>query len=192
MEDDTIEVYSFPLRHRIECHGYLFVEKPRPLSIRRDRIAQYNLLPSEIIRLKKGLPAERADGSVIRPEEVCLAPMPLRSYAYCSDTAYSEPLAEWIRHVSLVYHESTFLESERKRAKETFHSTASQAAQIAALAGAGGLILGHFSSRYEETERFAEEAAPYFPLAVVAEEGKTYPVPHIHFPENGNDQMIST
>lgn len=175
-EDRTLEVHAFPLRHRIATWGYLFREKPRPLNMLTSEVAHYRLHPEEIISLKAGHPVERPDGSVITPEMACAPPQPLRAYAYCSDTAYWEPLAEFIRGADLLYHESTFLEKESARAHETYHSTAGQAARMAARAGVGQLMLGHFSSRYDSTDRFIEEAIPHFSNSILAEEGKTFSV----------------
>jgi ribonuclease Z len=105
------------------------------------------------------------------------APAPPRSYAYCSDTAFWEPLADFIRGADLLYHESTFLNSEKLRAHETMHSTAEQAARMAVLSGARSLLLGHFSSRYDDMGMFYAESVPVFSAVKVAEEGCTYEVP---------------
>lgn len=176
VDENLLEVHAIPLRHRIDTWGYLFREKMPPRNMNTLKVAEYRLKPHEIAQLKKGIAVERANGSVITSEMACDPPKPIRSYAYCSDTMFWEPLADHIRGVNLLYHESTFLERERERAKETFHSTASQAAQMASLAEAGQLMLGHFSSRYDDTARFLEEALPHFTNTILAEEGKTFQV----------------
>lgn len=176
VEDRTLEVHSFPIRHRIATWGFLFREKEKQYHMVTELVAQYKLHPEEIVHLRNGRSVERADGSVITPEMTCQPPDAIRSYAYCSDTMYWEPIAEFIRSADLLYHESTFLEKESARAKETFHATASQAAQMAALAGVHKLILGHFSSRYDDMDQFLMEAKPHFQNVVLAEEGKVFPV----------------
>jgi ribonuclease Z len=175
-EDQTLEVWSFPLRHRIKCNGFVFREKQRALNVKKNMVRRYQLQPSQIIELKKGNPVALADGRVLDPSEVCDAPPRPRSYAYCSDTAVYPELATWIGGVDLLYHESTFLETEKRRARETFHSTAAEAADMALRCGAGQLLLGHFSARYADTAAFAGEAKAVFANAVAAVEGQTYRV----------------
>ena len=71
----------------------------------------------------------------------------------------------------ILYHEATFLEDKLDRAKQTFHSTAKQAAQMAVLANAKKLILGHFSARYGHLDEFLNEAQPLFQNTELAQEG---------------------
>jgi ribonuclease Z len=175
-DDKSLRVYSFPMKHRIECCGYLFEEKERKPKITKESIARYGLIPSQIIQLKNGLSVVLEDGSTLEPETVCDDPEPPKRYAYCSDTAYSEKVIEAIKGCSTVYHESTFLESEAERAKSTFHSTATQAAQVAKAAGAKRLILGHFSSRYATEELFKVEASAIFNNVSLANEGMVFTV----------------
>lgn len=175
-EDHSLEVWSFPLRHRIKCNGFVFREKQRALNVKKNMVRRYQLQPSQIIELKKGNPVALGDGRVLNPAEVCEAPPRPRSYAYCSDTAVYPELASWISGVDLLYHESTFLETEKRRARETFHSTAAEAAEMALRCNAGRLLLGHFSARYADTAAFAEEAKAVFANVVAAVEGETYRV----------------
>jgi ribonuclease Z len=173
-EDKSLEVYSFPLKHRINCCGFQFVEKQRLPAISKERIAEFKLRPSDIISLKHGMPTTTEAGLYVTPEMACTdAPIP-RRYSYCSDTAFSERVIESVRNSNLLYHESTFLESERKRAKETFHSTAMQAAEVAQRSESKRLLLGHFSSRYPDEKAFTQEAKTIFTQSQVAEEGRTY------------------
>jgi ribonuclease Z len=178
MEDKSIEVYSFPLKHRIECCGYQFVEKPRLPRIEKSSILEFDLQPSHIIALKHNQEVTLSNGTVLTPEQVCIDVAPVRSYSYCSDTMYWETLIPSIKGSNLLYHESTFLESEKERAKTTFHSTAKQAARIAAQAEVKQLLLGHFSSRYGDERQFVEEASEFFKNCTVAFEGLTIHVPY--------------
>ena len=98
------------------------------------------------------------------------------SYAYCSDTTYSEAVAKMIQNVDLLYHESTFLEQHVDLAETTLHSTAAQAAKIAAIADAKKLILGHFSSRYKDVNLFLQEAQEHFADCELCEAGKVFEV----------------
>lgn len=93
-----------------------------------------------------------------------------KRYAYCSDTMYSEKIIPIISGVDMLYHESTFLEQNAVRARDTKHSTASQAAQIARLAQVGNLLLGHYSARVTDHSLFEQEAKQFFPNVQLAAE----------------------
>jgi ribonuclease Z len=175
-DDKSLRVYSFPLKHRIDCCGFLFEEKERKPKITKASIGQYGLIPSQIIQLKNGIAVVLENGETLQPKTVCEDPEPPKSYAYCSDTAYSEKVIEAVRGCTTIYHESTFMESEAERAKSTFHSTAKQAASVAKAAGTKRLILGHFSSRYATDDGFREEALEIFPNVSLANEGQVFTI----------------
>jgi ribonuclease Z len=170
-EDKTLEVYSFPLKHRIPCHGFLFKEKTKPPKIRKEIISEYKLIPSQILLLKNRKEVVLDNGQVLNVENACIESEPPRQYAYCSDTMYWETLVPFIKDSDVLYHESTFLDSESDRAKATFHSTARQAGKIAKMANVGTLILGHYSSRYNSEEDFIRQALEEFPRVVASTEG---------------------
>lgn len=173
-EDDKVEIYSFPLQHRIRTTGFLFREKQLPRNIDKYKLEKLEVSFAEIHKLKKGLDATDNQGNTIRNAELTYDPPPPRSYAFCSDTRFFEGLADYIRDVDLLYHESTFLQDRIDRAAVTFHSTAAQAATIAKTAGARQLLLGHFSARYNELDLFLEEAKPIFDSVELAREGSVF------------------
>ena len=173
-EDEKVEVYSLPLKHRIATTGYLFKEKPLSRNIDKYKLEKLNVSFAEIHKLKQGLDAIDNNGITIKNEVLTLDPPKQRSYAFCSDTKFFEELANDIKDVDLLYHESTFLEDKLDRASQTFHCTAKQAAQMAVLAKAQKLILGHFSARYGNLEEFLEEATPIFPNTELAIEGQLF------------------
>jgi ribonuclease Z len=175
-DDKSLRVWSFPLKHRIDTCGYLFEEKERKPKITKESIARYSLIPSQIIQLKNGNAVMLENGQSLAPEEVCEEPEPPKSYAYCSDTAFSEKVIDMVTGCTTLYHESTFLESEAERAKATFHSTAKQAATVAQRSGTKRLILGHFSSRYANDEDFKMEAETVFKTVSLANEGSVFTV----------------
>jgi ribonuclease Z len=175
-DSGTLEIYSFPLSHRISCTGFLFKEKPGLRKIIKEKLLQHKVSVAEIHKLRLGLDAVDESGKTILNGDLTQpAPQP-RSYAYCSDTIYHEPIIEYIKHANLLYHESTFLNSESDRAKKTFHTTAEEAATIAKKAEVKQLLLGHFSARYGSTGDFLKEAKPVFENTLIAEEGSTYPI----------------
>ncbi|MFM1931369.1 MAG: hypothetical protein RL226_672 [Bacteroidota bacterium] len=175
-EDNTIEVSTIPLTHRIDCTGFLFSEKPRPPKVSRNKIAEFNLSLKEIVQLKHGEGVER-DGKIIPSNQLTLPQAPPRRYAYCSDTKPSETVVELVHGVDLLYHEATFLHVMEKRAKETFHTTAKQAGEIALRAGVKRLVVGHFSSRYNDDSVILEEAKSVFEQTACANEGEVFSIP---------------
>lgn len=176
-EDNTLEVHSFPLKHRIACTGFLFAEKPRKPKMRKELIAELDLDIQSVKALKAGQSVQLKNGEWLSPEQAT-EPQPLpRKFAYASDTAYMESLIETVNQVDLLYHEATFLETHLKRAKETFHSTASQAAGIAAKAGVRQLVIGHYSARYQDINDFLKEATAVFPNTLLAHDGMTIEIP---------------
>lgn len=172
-EDDKVEVHSFPLQHRVRTTGFLFREKPLPRNIDKYKLEKLDVSFAEIHKLKKGMDATDNQGNIISNADLTFEPPAPRSYAFCSDTRFFPELAGYIHGVDMLYHESTFLDDRADRAEVTFHSTASQAARMAALAGAGQLLLGHFSARYTELDDFLKEASPYFSKVSLATEGRT-------------------
>ena len=96
------------------------------------------------------------------------------SYGYCSDTSYLPELCESLKDVNILYHESTFLSQHDYLAKKTKHSTATEAAKIAQTSNANKLILGHFSARYKDLNKFKNEAISIFSNTFIAKEGQVY------------------
>lgn len=176
LDDRRVDVFSFPLKHRVKSYGFLFREKMADRNIIREKIPEYNLTIAEIARLKKGEDVTRDGGEVIRTAEVTLMPQKQATYAYCSDTAWFPRLASYVRGVDLLYHEATFSDESEALAVRTGHSTARHAATVALNAGAGRLILGHFSARYRSPAILEEEARQVFPAAEAAFEGATYEI----------------
>jgi ribonuclease Z len=175
-EDKAVEVYAFPLKHRVPTFGYLFREKSGLLNIRKDVIEKYKLQVKQILDIKHGNDLLLESGETIPNGKLTERHVEPRSYAYCSDTAVYEKIVTWVKGVSLLYHEATFLNKDRKLAKETTHSTAMQAATIASKAGVEKLLIGHFSSRYKSTDLLKDEARQVFTESYIAEELHTYPV----------------
>lgn len=169
-EDRSMTVTTIPLQHRIPCCGFLFSEKPRPHHIVREMIDFYQVPTYELNRIKNGADYVTPEGLVV-PNNVLTRPSDApRSYAYCSDTIYRRQILPQIVGVDLLFHEATFAQSEKARAKETYHTTAQQAAQIALDAGVKKLIIGHFSARYEDEQVLLEEALAVFPETIMAKE----------------------
>ena len=175
-EDTKVEVFSFPLNHKIPCTGFLFREKPWPRKIIKEKLDSYKISVSELHKLKAGYDVTDENGNTIPLKELTQDPPAPRSYAYCSDTRYTEKIIEIIRGVDLLYHESTFLEDMKERARKTMHSTAKEAAAIAVKSGAKKLLLGHFSSRYDDENEFLNEASAVFENCMLATEGKVFSV----------------
>ncbi|MBR1521393.1 MAG: ribonuclease Z [Bacteroidaceae bacterium] len=170
-EDRSVTISTLPLSHRVPCCGYLFCEKPTPRHIRRDMIDYYHIPTSQINNIKAGMDWTTEDGTLIPNDRLTTPPDPVRSYAYCTDTAYRPSLADLLQDVTCLYHEATFTSEHALLAKKTHHSTATQAAQIALASHAHQLILGHFSSRYPSEAPLLQEAQTLFPNTLLAEDG---------------------
>lgn len=169
-DDRSVAVYSIPLKHRVPCSGFLFKEKSRDRHIIREMIDFYQVPVSQLHLIKAGADFINADGDIIPNERLTSAPDKTISYAYCSDTAYSEKIIPIIKGVDLLYHEATFAESEKVRAKKTMHSTAIQAATIAKKAEVEKLLIGHFSARYADQHQLLEEAKSVFQQTILAQD----------------------
>ena len=173
-EDDLLSVTTIPLEHRIFTHGFLFQEKPHDRKLDVVACQERGIDVSYYKKIKKGHDMVLEDGSVIPNEELTFEGQPQRSYAFCSDTIYKEDIVPQVHGVTALYHESTFLKDREELCEKTKHSTAEQAAQIAKKADVGTLILGHFSSRYNNYELFREEAQAVFENVELAADGKVF------------------
>ena len=173
-EDETVRVETLPLDHRIYTNGFLFTTQASKRKMNVDAIKDFDLLPFHFKQLQQGADVTLEDGRILENEVYTLPPTKSKKYAYCSDTAYFEPLVPGIKEVDLLYHEATFLEKNSDLAANTKHSTAKQAAQIAKMANVKQLMLGHFSNRYPNKEDFITEASDTFQNVILAEDLKTF------------------
>lgn len=169
-EDRSVTVTTIPLRHRIPCCGFLFAEKPRPNHIIREMVDFYQVPVYELNRIKNGEDFVTPDGEVIANSRLTRPAEPPRRYAYCSDTIYREEIVRQIAGVDLLFHEATFAQTELALARDTFHTTAAQAARIALDAKVKRLVIGHFSARYENEQVLLSEASSVFPDTILAKE----------------------
>ena len=169
-EDRSMTVTTIPLQHRIPCCGFLFAEKARPNHIIRDMVDFYKVPVYELNRIKNGSDYVTPEGEVIANTRLTRPSDPPRKYAYCSYTIFRPEIVKQLSGVDLLFHEATFAESELARAKETYHTTAAQAARIALEAGVRQLVIGHFSARYEDESILLKEASAVFPNTILAKE----------------------
>lgn len=178
LDDELVTVTTLPMKHKIPCVGFLFQEKPKPRRIDKVKLPA-GILLQHIALLKTGQDVYTDSGDLLyKNDEYTQPPRPSFSYAYCTDTSYQPELVHAIQQVDWLYHESTFMESEKGKAVETRHSTAREAAQIARDAGVKKLILGHFSARYRELNSLLEEARAVFPASELATECLTFEWTH--------------
>lgn len=173
-EDEKVKVTTIPLKHRVYTNGYLFQEKNPERKLNIEAVEHYGIDTVYYQKIKYGGDITLEDGRVIPNSELTFDPLPAKSYAFCSDTVYNEDILPLIKDVDVLYHESTFLESEERYCEKTMHCTAKQAAIIAKKANAKHLILGHFSTRYDSIERFKHEAETVFESVHVADDGKMF------------------
>ena len=162
-EDEKVSVKTIPLQHRIYTNGFLFQEKLDERKLNIEAVEHYQIEKCYYQNIKSGKDILLDDGRIIANSELTFDPLKPKSYAYCSDSCYFEPIIPIISNVDVLYHEATFLQSEENLASKTMHSTAIEAATIAAKAHVSQLILGHYSTRYYSIDLFKEEAETVFP-----------------------------
>ncbi|MFB9056570.1 ribonuclease Z [Mariniflexile ostreae] len=173
-EDELVEVHTIPLHHRVYTNGYLFKEKEGDRKLDIGAVLDANIDQVYYNKLKQGFDVINEDGKSIDNALVTTKANAVKSYAFCSDTLYKEDIVPIIKYADVLYHESTFLDKHAHLAPRTKHSTAKQAAKIAKLAHVKTLILGHYSSRYDNLEDFKTEAKTVFENVELAEDGKTF------------------
>ncbi|MFT4611247.1 MAG: ribonuclease Z [Glaciecola sp.] len=173
-EDEKVEVHTIPLDHRIYTNGFLFKEKEGERKLDMNAVLNADIDVAYYRKLKQGADVPDNEGNTVDNSLVTKDPKPVKSYAFCSDTAYSESIIPIIKEVDVLYHESTFLEKNEDLAKPTKHSTAKQAATIAKKANVGTLILGHYSTRYDNLSVFKTEAEVIFFNVELARDGKVF------------------
>ncbi len=175
-EDKKVRVESIPLKHRIPSCGFKFTEQPYLRNLKKDVVNIYKIPIGKIQDIREGEDLINEEGEVIQNSKLTLPPYKVRSYAYCTDTAYSAKIIPIIKDVDLLFHEATFGKNMKKEAKSTQHSTTEDAAYIAKKADVKKLIIGHFSARYKNVKPLIEEARKIFPNTFSAEDGEKHTV----------------
>ena len=173
-EDEKVTVQTIPLQHRVYCNGFLFKEKPGDRKLVMGKMHEHNIDIAYYRSIKKGKDVVMDDGTIISNKDLTKDPDPVKSYAFCSDTRYDEGKVSLIKKTTVLYHESTFLESHKNLCFKTGHSTAIEAATIARKAEVGTLILGHYSTRYNDLGLFRNEAQTVFKNVEIADDGKVF------------------
>lgn len=173
-EDDKLSIETIPLKHRVYTNGFLFREKLGERKLNIEAVKKNKIDKVYFRNIKKGKNVILEDGRTIPNAKLTFDPPKPKSYAYCSDTGYKADIVEQIKQVDVLYHESTFLESEALLAPKTKHCTAKEAAAIAKAADVGTLILGHYSTRYKSIMPFQEEAQALFANVELADDGKVF------------------
>lgn len=177
--NNSLEVWSIPLKHRVPTTGFIFKEKSMGLNLRKEAVVKYKPGIEQMAKIKSGEDLEMEDGTIIPNEKLTLAPWKRRSYAYISDTMYDPSIAEQIKDMDILFHESTFISKHKKIAASTLHSTSKQAAMIAKSSNAGKLLLGHFSSRYKNLDPMLDEAREEFENSFLVEDGDKFEIKRI-------------
>lgn len=170
-ETDALTVRAFPLRHKVPCVGYRFDEKPKLRHIKGDMVSFHQIPRSWMDRLRRGEDYVAPDGRVLPNFMLTTDADPAMSYAYCSDTMYSQSVARSVEGVDTLYHEATYADDLADMAVARGHSTARQAAEIARQAGVNRLVLGHYSKRYPDEDVLLAQARSVFPNTIAAREG---------------------
>lgn len=182
LERDGYRIAPVPVSHRVEAFGYVLYEDERPGAFDPQAAIALGLTPGpEFGRLQRG---EAIRG--VAPQEVLGPPRPGRKLMISGDTAPCDTVRIAAHGADLLIHEATFAEEELQRAAETQHSTAGQAASLAADAEVRMLALTHFSSRYPPAV-LRDEARAVFPATVLPRDFDTIELP---LPERGEPELV--
>lgn len=173
-EDKLMTVTAFPLYHRIPCVGFCFREKPKRRHLRGDMVKFLQIPVSQLAAIRNGADYVKPNGDVVANALITTDATPAASYAYCSDTMFNEAVAAAVQGVDVLYHEATYGNDKAEYAPLYGHSTAAQAAQIAAMAGVKTLLIGHYSKRYDDVTPLLDEARQIFPNTFAVTEGDIY------------------
>jgi ribonuclease Z len=176
-ENEDIQVTSIEMNHRIPCFGFVFAEKQRRHKIIREKLPE-TLSREQMLQLKDGLDVVDSNGKLWANSELATPPLVPRKYIYAADTRVLSKQCKVVENCNLLYHEATFTNEMQARAEATFHSTAAEAALFAKRHHVKKLVLGHFSSRYQDVSPVLEEASINFLNTVLAIEGQVYEVPY--------------
>jgi ribonuclease Z len=186
LERDGYNLVTFAPAHGVSAVGYALVEGPRPGRFDVEEADSLGIAPPQRGLLQRGESVELDDGRVITPDAVLGPPRPGRKIVLAGDTAPSPVVLEAARGAEVLVHEATFLDEEAERARETSHSTALEAADLAREAEVSLLALTHLSNRYFGPE-VAREARTIFTDTVVP---KDFDVIDVPFSERGSPRLI--
>ena len=187
LERGEYRIETFGLDHGVSAVGYALVERDRPGRFDVAAADALGVPPGrERGMLQGGEPITLPDGSVVTPDEVLGPARRGRKLVLAGDTAPSPRVVQAAHEADVLVHEATFAADEGERARETLHSTAADAAEVARLASVRLLALTHVSTRYFGSE-LAEEARAVFPETVVPRDFDTIEIP---FPERGAPALV--
>jgi ribonuclease Z len=177
---DQYDIAVFETEHRADTVGYALVEHQRLGRFNPDRARALGIPEGPLWgQLHKGEPVTLEDGRTFGPADLVGAPRSGRTLVYTGDTRPHLSVIEAARGADLLVHEATFGGDEMERARETGHSTASEAARVALEAGVRRLVLTHISSRYNrDASELLAEAKAVFPETAIARDGMTVDVPY--------------
>ncbi|MFO7892873.1 MAG: ribonuclease Z [Longimicrobiales bacterium] len=189
VERDGYDILPFATRHGRHSLGYALVEHDRLGRFDPERARELGIPEGPLWgRLHEGVAVE-IDGRTIEPDEVVGPARPARRVVYTGDTRPGPTTIEHARNADLLIHEATFAEEEADRARETDHSTAREAAEMARAAGARRLALTHISPRYGlDSSTLEQEARAVFPGAIVARDGLEIEIPYPDADEAGDGE----
>ena len=171
-QNDFFYIDAFPLKHSIYTNGFIVSEKKKKRKLILQKALENNIEKIYFNNLTNRKNVVNKDGVEINYKDVTKEGDKPKKFAYCSDTAYFEDLVKNINGVDLLYCETTFLKRDQDKAKITLHSTTADAAILAKKGKVKRLLIGHFSSRYDDFNEFAEEVGTIFENVIISDEGK--------------------
>ena len=173
-EDASIIIHNLVLKHSIPSSGFLFKEKKKARNIIKEKIEEYEIPIAQLSSIKNGADFKSKEGKIIKNKELTTIAKSPHSYSFCSDTTLVEENIATIKGVTLLYHEATFMKDLVEKARQTGHSTTIDAATMAKKAKVKKLVIGHFSSRYNDLEELLAETKSVFTNTYLATDGSTF------------------
>ena len=170
--NNHFSIEAFPLKHSIYTNGFLIREKEKKRRLILQKALDKNIDKIYFNKLTNRENVINNDGIEINYLDVTKEGDKAKAFAYCSDTAYFDELINNIKGVDLLYCETTFLKKDKDKATVTLHSTTIDAATLAKKGNVKKLLIGHFSSRYDDYNDFITEVVTIFKNVIISEEGK--------------------
>jgi len=165
-------VKAFELSHSAKCYGYIFEEEGKKGTFQREKAIKLGVPVGPLFRKLQEGKSVKIGKKTINPGQVMDYEKGRegKRIAFVTDTLPKGKYATALKGVDVLVHEAAFLEKDKERADETFHSTAKQAAKVAEKAGVKALYLTHFSSREKDEKKLENEARMVFPNSIAAKD----------------------
>lgn len=169
-DDPSYTIHVCEAEHSIPAYSYLFTERGRPGKFYPEKAKQLGVPEGKLWHeLQSGNEIKMGEKTV-KPSDVMGEKRRGRKIGISGDTRPTKKLEEFFRGCDYITFDSTYSDALRDKAKENYHSTSVEAAELAKKAGVSNLILTHFSARYEDAEELLKEAKTVHDSVIAAKD----------------------